>query len=421
MTILKNSILYIVSTGISKGLPFLLLPFFTRFLSVEEFGVLGVAMVIVSILAIVIGFNPFLYLITRFYQIGKDGIASSIFHILIISFACLVVIVTAILLAPNALARYGISNFMFLILSIIASFRVVINVGLTILQMEKRGLRFLVINVFFAVLMFAFIFFLVAVFARGWQGVMAAELMAGIIISAYLIRRLVLEDYIVIGFRRECVRDFMGFSLPLIPHVLALWIMNFIDRFFLAEMTDMETVGLYTTAYLLGFGLSLLHESVQRAWQPYFFEYLTHGCTELKERIVKYTWAYYSVSVIVFFIYVEMIRLFLPLLVGSKYMSSMEFVPMIALAYTVLGMYRVIAGYLYVGNRTITLAAVTVFAAIVNISMNYILIPINGAIGAAQATLIAFVVMFVIVKFIVVRTSEMPWISALTSGNRKSA
>ena len=84
-------------------------------------------------------------------------------------------------------------------------------------------------------------------------------------------------------------------------------------------------------------------------------------------------------------------------------------------------MYRVIAGYLYVGNRTITLAAVTVFAAIVNISMNYILIPINGAIGAAQATLIAFVVMFVIVKFIVVRTSEMPWISALTSGNRKSA
>ena len=310
---------------------------------------------------------------------------------------------------------------MFLILSIIASFRVVINVGLTILQMEKRGLRFLVINVFFAVLMFAFIFFLVAVFARGWQGVMAAELMAGIIISAYLIRRLVLEDYIVIGFRRECVRDFMGFSLPLIPHVLALWIMNFIDRFFLAEMTDMETVGLYTTAYLLGFGLSLLHESVQRAWQPYFFEYLNHGCTELKERIVKYTWAYYSVSVIVFFIYVEMIRLFLPLLVGSQYMSSMEFVPMIALAYTVLGMYRVIAGYLYVGNRTITLAAVTVFAAIVNISMNYILIPINGAIGAAQATLIAFVVMFVIVKFIVVRTSEMPWISALTSGNRKSA
>ena len=419
MTIFKNSILYIASTGISKGLPFLLLPFFTRFLSVEEFGVLGIAMVIVSILSIVIGFSPFLYLITRFYQIGKAGIASSIFHIFIISFACLVFMVTAILLAPNALARYGISDAMFLILSIVALFRVVINVGLTIQQMEKRGLRFLIVNVCFAGLMFVFIFFLVAVFARGWRGVMAAELMAGIIISAYLVHRLVLEEYIVVGFRWERVRNILRFSLPLIPHVLALWVMNFIDRFFLAEMTDMESVGLYSTAYLLGFGLSLLHESVQRAWQPYFFQYLTHGRAELKNRIVKYTWAYYVVSVIIFFVYVEMIRLFLPVLVGVEYMSSMEFVPMIALAYTVLGMYRVIAGYLYVGNRTITLAAVTVFAAIVNISMNYVLIPVNGAIGAAQATLIAFVVMFLIVKYIVIRTSGMPWISALTFGNLK--
>ena len=86
----------------------------------------------------------------------------------------------------------------------------------------------------------------------------------------------------------------MRFSVPLIPHVLAFWVMNFIDRLFLAEMTDMETVGLYSTAYMLGLGMSLVHESIHRAWQPYFFEYLARDDIELKKRMVRYTWLYYE-------------------------------------------------------------------------------------------------------------------------------
>lgn len=191
---------------------------------------------------------------------------------------------------------------------------------------------------------------------------------------------------------------------------MAFWVMSYIDRLFLAEMTDMETVGLYSTAYMLGLGMSLVHESVHRAWQPYFYEYLAKDNQEIKKRMVKYTWLYYAGSIVAFLVYVEMVRLLLPILVGEEYLPAMEFVPLLVLGYTVLGMYRVIAGYLYHNSRTLTLAAVTVFSALINIIMNYILIPEYGAIGAAQATLIAFLALFLIVKVIVVRTSDMPWL-----------
>lgn len=413
MTIIRNSILYIFSTGISKGLPFLLLPLLTRFLTVEEFGVLGVATVVTSIFAIIIGFNPSLFIIARFHQAEKNRLGSYIYHILLISILCCGVIAIFFLFFPEILASYGISRMMFVVLLLVSLGRVFISLGLSVLQMEKRALDYLRINVLFAIPMVVLIYFLIVVYKQGWEGVLISELVVGAVLSATILLSLKKEGYINVGIQPSFAKDFMRFSAPLIPHVLAFWVMNFIDRIFLAEMTDMETVGLYSTAYMLGLGMSLLHESIHRAWQPYFFEYLARDSIELKKRMVRYTWLYYVGSIALFFLYVEVLRLCLPLLVGEEYLSSMEFIPLIVLGYTVLGMYRVVAGYLYHENRTITLAAATTFSALVNIGMNFILIPLNGAIGAAQATLIAFLTLFLIVKIIVVRSCDMPWVGAI--------
>jgi len=412
MTIIRNSVLYMLSTGIGKGLPFLLLPLLTRFLSTEEFGILGVATVIVSILTIIIGFNPSLFVVTRFYRVEKNTLGIYIYNILLISIVCFGVIAIIVLSFPGVLASYGINQLMLVVLLLVSLGRVFISLGLAVLQMEKRALDYLRINILFAVPMFVLIYFLVVIFSQGWEGVLVSELVVGTVLAVTILHSLAKEGYIKTGSQLVIAKDFMRFSVPLIPHVLAFWVMNFIDRLFLAEMTDMETVGLYSTAYMLGLGMSLLHESIHRAWQPYFFEYLARDDIELKKRMVRYTWLYYAGSVVVFFLYVEVLRLSLPLLVGKEYLSSMEFVPLLVLGYTVLGMYRVVAGYLYHGNRTITLAMVTAFAALVNIVMNFVLIPLNGAIGAAQATLIAFATLFLVTKLIVVRSSSMPWIGA---------
>ena len=93
---------------------------------------------------------------------------------------------------------------------------------------------------------------------------------------------------------------------------------------------------------------------------------MNQGKLDVKKRIVKYTWLYYLVSIIVFFVYVELLRLFLPILVGDEFRGAMDYIPLIALGYTMFGMYRVIASFLYFQNRTGILALVTTFAAAMN-------------------------------------------------------
>ena len=55
MNIMRDTVLYLISTGLNKGLPFLLLPLLTRYLTVDDFGYFGVAMVFVSVMTLFFG------------------------------------------------------------------------------------------------------------------------------------------------------------------------------------------------------------------------------------------------------------------------------------------------------------------------------------------------------------------------------
>jgi len=392
-------------------MPFLLLPLFTRYFSVEDFGRIGVASAAVSILAIIIGFNPALFIIAHYHKFKQRVLASYIYQILLFSLASYFIItIFLMLLTPSFLLKeYEIGYLGLLILISLALGRAVINIGLTILQMEKNALYYFYYSLLSSALMLIFVFVFVIAAKAGWKGIFTSELIAVVIAGFFLFLRLKRTDYIQKGFSREKLKKVFSFSLPLVPHVLALWVMNSIDRFFLAEMVGMEAVGLYSVAYTVGLGISLLHESFQRAWQPYFFEYLSRDDPALKLKIVRYTWLYYIGSVLLFFIYVGTISFVMPYLVGNDFLPSVQFIPMIVLGCTFLGTYRVVSGYLYHTGNTKVLALVSVLAAILNAVLNYILIMRNGAIGAAQATAITFLFSFVVVKILAMRYYEMPW------------
>ncbi len=57
--IFKESTLYLLGTGLGRGLPFLLLPVLTLQLSVEDYGKLSLATTIAGLLAIIVGIACF--------------------------------------------------------------------------------------------------------------------------------------------------------------------------------------------------------------------------------------------------------------------------------------------------------------------------------------------------------------------------
>lgn len=103
---------------------------------------------------------------------------------------------------------------------------------------------------------------------------------------------------------------------------------------------------------------------------------------------------------------------------AEEYHGAFVYVIWIALGYAFFGMYTLIFPYGVHVGKTSYLGITTFCVAIINLVANYYLIKINGPLGAAQATLISYVFMFISVWIYSNRLYSMPWIEVLKTYKR---
>ncbi len=406
----QNLVMYFLAVGINRGMPFLLIPLLTNYLNTEEYGIVSLAAVMVGLLKNIIGFNPSIFFITKFFTINEDELSGYFFNsiwLTIISSVFFLGLFFFFAIEGNYFP--GQHNFFIFLIFITALLAVIETVVLSIIQMQKKGRVFLTFNLVSALLQISFIVIFVVIFRKNWQGKLLADFLAGLIICITLIIYFSREFHRNRIFSLNKIQTLLTFSLPFLPHSISLWAMNFIDRFFLERIVGIQSVGLYSAAYNLGLGLMLIYDSLQRTWQPYFFESLSNNKDDEKRVIVKWTWLYYFFALLLFAIATCSVNLLVPYLFGKEFRNAIEFIPLIFLGYTFQGMYRAVAGYLYHLNKNGLLALITTSSAVLNVILNYWLISRNGPIGAAQSTAITFFYMFLFVKIVVLKTSSMPW------------
>ncbi|NOR71741.1 MAG: oligosaccharide flippase family protein, partial [Methylomarinum sp.] len=223
------------------------------------------------------------------------------------------------------------------------------------------------------------------------------------------------RNYIRLKFSREKVRSILNLSLPLIPHILGGIVMGMSDRLFIEHMISLESVGFYAIGYSFGKIIALFTDSFIKAWGPWFYKSIIDASDCKKREIVKYTYLYIVAVFILAGMTSWMAKLILPFMVTESFFDSGQFIFWIALGYAVQGIYKIFFPYLVHISRTWFLAVSTVFAAIINIVLNYFLIIEFGAIGATYATVISFLVSATMVFWYQNKNYPMPWFMGIDS------
>jgi O-antigen/teichoic acid export membrane protein len=85
-------------------------------------------------------------------------------------------------------------------------------------------------------------------------------------------------------------------------------------------------------------------------------------------------------------------EIFVVFVKNTEYHQANSIVPIIVLSYCFIGLKNVASIGLYLKNKTKIIALTTIIAAILNIILNIILIPIYGMFGAAYATLFTVII-----------------------------
>ena len=235
----------------------------------------------------------------------------------------------------------------------------------------------------------------VRVMHLGLRGVFLANLLASLsslaMLAPVILSRLGRPD-------RARLKEMLAFGVPLIIAGVGSMVVQVADRPMLAKAAGLAAAGIYGTCYKLGIGMMLLVGMFDQAWKPFILERADRpDAGALIARVLTYfgTLAAWAFLAITFFIAPLVTA---PLFAGKplihpSFWGGLPVVPVVTLAYLFNGLYFVMLAPLMLDKRTGAVSAATWAGAAVNIALNLLLIPRLGMMGAAWATLAAYVAM----------------------------
>jgi O-antigen/teichoic acid export membrane protein len=185
----------------------------------------------------------------------------------------------------------------------------------------------------------------------------------------------------------------LKYSYPLILAGYSNFLIQAGDRYVLRIFNSLSTVGLYSFGYRFAGIINMtLNAPMKLSLQPIVFK-LESEPSKLKDLLNRYVRYFYIVSIFLCLF----ISLFCKEVIGifarkQEFWGSWIIVPIIAFSYVLHGLLNFFSKGFVMAKKSWHGSLSVLIAAIVNIGLNFILIPIWGIIGAALATLISYFV-----------------------------
>lgn len=407
--------IYLGTNVINKAIPFLLLPILTRYLPPSDYGLFSVYHVLSLFGLSVIGMNMGTLVTRSFYEEEKEALAELVGNILGVLSCNFVVVGLALTLAAGVAGSIlGIPGFWIPCLALFAAGQTVFLIRQVVLRNQKRAVAFGTNSILRTITELSISIALVVGVGLGWEGRAAGLLAGGVGMGAIALVQLHKGAWVNWDVDRKRMRRVVVLAAPLIAHTAGGVVIALCDRLLIEIMVGHEAVGIYTVGYQFGMIVSLLAASFNQVWSPWLYEQLADITAPKKRKIVRYTYLYdvgiFVVAVLVWLTSLPLIRW----VTTAPYFGAREFVPWVALGYAAHGMYTMVFPYLIHVGRMKLIAAITTAGAALNLVANVVLIRMNGPVGAAQATLITYVLIFLGVWWWASRLYSMPWLTPLS-------
>jgi len=377
----------------------ILLPILTKTLPVEEYGIWAQIIVTIGLIpSIVVLGLP--YTMVRFLAGAKkrEEIQEGYYSIYaIVLFASLIVslvlfsssrIIAAILFDDNQI----IAKILSMILFIECLNSVQFNFFRTFQQMKKYS-SFLLLQTCSNVI-------LVAYFVLSGYGIIGAAL--GVLITRFLVF-LIMASLIVseIGVKIPKFKNmgnYLVFGLPTVPGNLSRWVINSSDRYVIGILLGTAFVGYYSPGYTLGYVMYMFVAPLGIILPAILSKYYDENKMVEAKMVLKYSLKYFLLLAIPSSFGLSLLSeplleiLSTPEIAREGYLVT----PFVAVGTLFFGASVVVNHIIVLEKKTTVTGSIYTLAAILNLGLNLALIPYTGIIGAAIATLVAYIFIFVV-------------------------
>lgn len=202
------------------------------------------------------------------------------------------------------------------------------------------------------------------------------------------------------AFSSQELRRAARFGVPGLPALLADWVMQFSDRLFLTRFAGLAQVGVYSLGYRIGMiEQQILGTATSAAWSPFVLsEYRGADGPRTIGRVATY-FAIVGMALVVFISTAAPVALTV-IHARSEYQAATSVIFLIAFANFFAAMQNMFAAPAMIRLRPELGTLFRGLGAVVNIALNFALIPPFGMLGAAWSTLATFVFIAVVTEVV---------------------
>ncbi len=395
MNNIKHTFNYLVGSIGIKALGFISIPFFTHYLSVEEFGIMNLYSTVLVFLSTLLGLG-ILGSFKRYYFEKNNDFGSFLFSNILF-----LILFFALFLLFYFYFINDISNFIKIPINIlkyavfVAFLSLLVKIKLDLLQIKEESQKNIILEFIQALILLVLsICFISYLNTNKFYGRIYGDLIGYGILSIYSIYKLL--NFLEFKFNLKYIKYSLLFGLPVLPSMFSSFGLSFADKLMINNYTNAKDVGIYSFAAMIALLIQVIIGAIGKSWQPLFYKALTNKKYLLLDQVFK------TNSKIVFAASLFLIMFsyeFVYVLAPSEYLKSLNIITYLIIGFDFFFLYTAYGQYVSYSKKTYIYSIITFISVLLNIILNYIFIPKYGYESSAIATLISYFLMFVMFYF----------------------
>lgn len=405
---LKEGVVYGLNQALVAFVALLTAPFYTRFLSVEDYGLLDIHITVLTAMTILVELQMLSGYTRGFFEAQKTGNSKKLYGSLIVYyFAANTILAIGIFcfdqiqeLDPEV---YSINLLSSAALCVLPS--QIYNLVLMKLRMERDIKKFLSLSIFKVTSVFGFGVTTVIFIESSPIAIVLSMLAANLISLAFA--SVLVRNVFQFSFSWELLKGMMLYSLPIVPGGVGSWILRYIDRFFIVSIIGLAAAGVYGLTVKVALAMQMIVIAFRDTWMPHKIKAFDRPGSESEFVSILNVFSFVGSAATAGLVVVSP---FIFIVLGpSDYREGVAYLALLASAYFWEGIFIITSSGNAWKRKTYLNSIGTLIGVLIAIGLMYFFMPNYGLLAASLAALIGVLVKAYLVFLTSQRVHPMPY------------
>lgn len=379
----KDTSLYLIGDIFNKLAVFLLIPFYTNYFSVEEYGVLEQILIAIGITNILVSLSSKTAFLRLYFNYDEPKVKEFLFNIIVL-------IVSISLFLFFCIALFDVFNnsiyvtYSYFILAYV--FLLSLNeLSLILLRVKKKILNYSIFTLLKTILELSLIILFVKYFGHGIIGKLEGSILSMLLLFIVIVKILLWKN-ITITIKFEQMKEYINYSYPLIVHGIIGWVLISYDKIIINNNFSTKDLGIFALGMQIIMIYKYIAESSLKAFNVEIFSKPKIIESYLYEIIILILSIFIAFSLLLSFF----VDNFVIVISNIDYLEAATVFKYMIISRVIIIYNFVLVMVLYLYSDTKAVSKTTYIGLVVTLISATVLIPYLHFLGAGISSMIVF-------------------------------